>query len=102
MTAEPIRNVAASVRQRLLNLARERDEDFQRGLMLAVAGIVLGAAAAAVLSNLLRSVLYGISTIDPIAFAGAAVMLLGVAFLANYIPARRAARIDPMTALRNE
>ncbi len=74
----------------------------QRGMVLALIGVVVGAAAAAALSSLLRSVLYGISAIDPAAFAGAAALLLCVAFLANYIPARRAARVDPMIALRNE
>jgi predicted permease len=74
----------------------------RRGMVLALVGTALGAAAAAALSSLLRSVLYGISSVDPIAFLGAAAVLLGVAFLANYIPARRAAAIDPMIALRNE
>ncbi len=74
----------------------------RRGMVLAAAGIVLGALAAASLSSLLQSVLYGISGVDPIAFGGAALLLLGVAFTANYIPARRAARVDPLVALRSE
>ena len=67
---------------------------------LATVGVVLGWGAAALLSGLLGSVLYGVSALDPAAFGGAAALLMGVSFLANYIPARRAARIDPLTALR--
>ena len=74
----------------------------RRGMALAMIGVVLGSLAAAALSGLLQSVLYGISGIDPVAFGGAAIVLLSVALLANYIPARRAGRVDPMIALRND
>jgi len=73
----------------------------RRGMLLAAAGVVIGLAGAALLSGLLSSVLYGIGALDPPAFAGAAAALLAVAFIANYIPARRAARIDPLSALRH-
>jgi ABC-type antimicrobial peptide transport system permease subunit len=62
------------------------------------AGLVLAAAAAQVLSGLL----YGISAADPIAWLSAVAVMLGAAGLANFIPARRAMRIDPITALRTD
>jgi len=72
----------------------------RRGMGLAAVGVLLGWAGAALLSSLLRGFLYGVSALDPTAFGAAGALLMGVAFLANYIPARRAARIDPLTALR--
>ena len=74
----------------------------RRGMALAAIGIAIGALLAAGMSGLLQSVLYGISGVDPLAFGSAMLLLLAVAFVANYIPARRAARVDPMVALRNE
>jgi ABC-type antimicrobial peptide transport system permease subunit len=73
----------------------------RRGMALAAVGVAIGAVGAALLSGLLGSVLYGIGAHDPLAFAGAAVLLLAVAFVANYIPARRAAGVDPLVALRS-
>jgi putative ABC transport system permease protein len=74
----------------------------KRGMVIALVGVVFGLASASAVSQLLSSVLYGINAIDPISFGGAAVLLLSVALLANYIPARRAARVDPVVALRYE
>ena len=72
----------------------------RRGMVMAAVGVLIGGAAAALLSGLLSNFLYGVSALDPMAFGAAAALLMGVAFLANYIPARRAARVDPLTALR--
>jgi putative ABC transport system permease protein len=74
----------------------------RQGLTLAAAGWVVGVAMAVVVAQVLAAQLYGISAGDPVAWGGAAVVLLGVAMLANALPARRAARIDPAVALRIE
>jgi ABC-type antimicrobial peptide transport system permease subunit len=73
-----------------------------RGLWLAAAGIAAGLVAAAILTRFMDSILFGVGTTDPATFAGVAVVLLGVAFLASWIPARRAARVDPLIAMRAE
>lgn len=69
---------------------------------LAVVGIVCGAAAALTLCRLVKSMLYGIRPDDPMTVAGGIVILLLVALAASWIPARRAAALDPMEALRHE
>ncbi|HEX8183390.1 MAG TPA: hypothetical protein VF747_01525, partial [Blastocatellia bacterium] len=61
-----------------------------------------GAAGALVLTQFIRSFLYGVSPADPLTFTGISLILAGVAILASYIPARRAMKIDPNTALRYE
>jgi len=73
-----------------------------KGLTLVVAGLGLGLAGALALSRLLRSLLFGIDAYDPATFTGVAVVLLGVGLLACVLPARRALRVDPLTALRQE
>jgi len=70
--------------------------------MLAVAGIVAGVAAALLLTRLVKSMLYGIQPWDPPTLAGGVVILMIVALAASWIPARRAARVQPMDALRHE
>ena len=69
---------------------------------LAVAGIVVGGGAALLLTRLVKSMLYGIQPYDPATMAGGVLTLLAVALVASWIPARRAARIQPMEALRHE
>jgi putative ABC transport system permease protein len=73
-----------------------------QGAKLALAGIVIGGAAAVALTRLMRSLLFEVSPADPLTFAGIAALLVAVALAACYIPARRAMRVDPMTALRYE
>jgi len=73
-----------------------------RGLALALAGTVLGVGGAFGLTRLLTDLLFHVKPLDPATFAGVAVLFLIVAAAASYLPARRAARIDPMAALRVE
>jgi ABC-type antimicrobial peptide transport system permease subunit len=65
-------------------------------------GVVAGLGGALATSRLVQSLLFQVSPIDPLTLAGVCVLLLAVATLAGYIPARRAARIDPVEALRAE
>lgn len=73
-----------------------------QGAVLAAVGVGMGLLGAFGVSRVMSSVLYGISPSDPVAFLGVALLLTGVALLASYLPARRAARVDPMIALRAE
>ncbi len=73
----------------------------RQGLGLALGGIVLGIAGAVGLTRLLSSMLFGVKAIDPVTFLLAAMLFLIVALAASYIPARRAAAVEPMAALRD-
>jgi putative ABC transport system permease protein len=72
------------------------------GLLLACIGIGAGLALSAVTMPLARSLLYNVSPFDPFTFSAVAMFLVLVAFLASYVPARRATRVDPIGALRGE
>ncbi len=72
----------------------------KQGMSLVLTGVLIGFAAALLLGRLLSRMLYGVSASDPISVAGAAVVLLAVALIACYLPARAASRLDPLVALR--
>ncbi len=74
----------------------------RQGLSVSVAGVVIGLGAAVALTRVMSSLLFEVSPIEPITYAGLAVFLLLVAAIATYLPARRATRVDPVTALRQE
>jgi len=73
-----------------------------QGLRLALVGIAAGIAAALALTRLIRSLLFGVSVTDAFTFVLVTLLLLVIALLASWIPARRAARVDPMVALRHQ
>ncbi len=74
----------------------------RQGVVLAVVGVAIGLVGALAVSRLLASALYGVSATDPSTFLLIPLMLAGVALLASYLPARRAAQVDPVVALRSE
>jgi ABC-type antimicrobial peptide transport system permease subunit len=73
-----------------------------QGLLLVMIGVALGIAGGAAISHVFSALLYGLSPFDPITYAGVSLFLAAVALLAVYLPARRAATVDPMVALRHE
>jgi putative ABC transport system permease protein len=73
-----------------------------RGVVLAGIGLVIGVAGAFGMTRVLRDLLYGVGTLDPISFAGIPLVLGAVAALASYVPARRASGVDPVVVLRSE
>jgi ABC-type antimicrobial peptide transport system permease subunit len=73
-----------------------------KGMVLAVSGAVVGVLGSLAITRLLRGLLFGVGSSDPLTFCAVPVLLLLVALLASYVPARRASRIDPATALRHE
>jgi len=87
-------------------LGAERSNVFEmilgQGARLAGVGIATGLVAALGVTQLMASFLFGVQPTDPLTFAGVSLLLMGVALLACYVPARRATRVDPMIALRHE
>ena len=73
---------------------------FRHGAALAISGILAGLVIAGMTARLITSLLYGVAPFDPVIFLSVPVLLLAIACLATYIPARRATKVDPMTALR--
>jgi len=72
----------------------------RQGMALALSGVAIGLAAAFLLTHLIQSLLFGVGATDPLTFAGISLLLAVIASLASYIPAQRAARIDPLVLLR--
>jgi putative ABC transport system permease protein len=73
-----------------------------QGLRLIMIGMALGVAGSAIAARLLLSLLYGLSPFDPIAYVGVSLLMVAVALVATFVPARRATKVDPMVALRYE
>jgi putative ABC transport system permease protein len=73
-----------------------------RGMAVALTGVSLGLAAALAVTQLMKSLLFGVTATDPVTFALIALLLIGVALIASYIPAWRATKVDPLQALRHE
>jgi putative ABC transport system permease protein len=74
----------------------------RQSLWAAAGGVAIGAVGAAALTRTMRSLLFGVSATDPLTFAAVALLLGAAAFVASYLPARRATRVDPLVALRSE
>ena len=73
-----------------------------QGAWHALAGIALGVPAAFLLSRVMSSMLFGVTTRDPLTFTALPVLIVAVTTIACYLPARRAARVDPATAIRQD
>jgi ABC-type antimicrobial peptide transport system permease subunit len=73
----------------------------RQGMRLVVVGLVVGAIAAVLATRLFASLMFGVSTLDPVVYIGMAAALVVVALLATYLPALRATRVDPVEALRD-
>ena len=74
----------------------------RQGMVMSVGGVIVGVLGAVAATRLLSSWLYAVEATDPATFATVAVVLAGIALLATYVPARGAARVDPVNAIRSE
>jgi ABC-type antimicrobial peptide transport system permease subunit len=74
----------------------------REGLAIITAGLIVGLAGAVALTRLLQALLFGVSPTDPLTFVVVAAVLTAIALVATLLPARRAARVDPLPALRTE
>jgi ABC-type antimicrobial peptide transport system permease subunit len=91
-----VRMALGAERSRILGMV------LRQGMELTVAGSILGLLGAAVLTRVMASLLFGVGTTDVVTFSAAPLILIGTALVASYIPARRATRVDPVVALRDE
>jgi ABC-type lipoprotein release transport system permease subunit len=82
--------------------ARVRRMVVGRGLALTLAGVALGLLAGVSAADAIEGLLYGVGSLDPMSLAGSCLLLVGVAVAASWVPAARAARLDPVTVLRRE
>jgi ABC-type antimicrobial peptide transport system permease subunit len=73
-----------------------------QGIALALGGVALGVVGALTVARVLRTLLFGVSPTDPVAFSVAALLLVLVAGIASFLPARRAARADPLVTMRGD
>jgi putative ABC transport system permease protein len=74
----------------------------RQGFVLVSAGVIVGGGASLFVTRLLKGVLFGVTPADPLTFASAGILISAAALIACWLPARRAARVDPMVALRAE
>ena len=99
MPSAPEKSASAS---RSARISRIRHLVMRQGATLIVFGVGSGLVAAIGLSQVLTALLYGVGARDPLTFTGAGVLLAGVTVVACWLPARRAARVDPIVALRHD
>jgi putative ABC transport system permease protein len=74
----------------------------REGMLLTIVGVIVGLGGAFALTRVMSSLMFGVTTKDPITFVAVAALLVVVAFVACFVPARRATKVDPLVALRYE